>query len=82
MKLKRQVKGAMVYPISVLFIAVIVVTVLLTKVVPVFEKMFKEFGGGKLPKPTQIVIDISHALSTSLPYILDACWRRCSPPSR
>jgi type IV pilus assembly protein PilC len=70
MKLKRRVKGAMVYPVSVLFIAGIVVTVLLTKVVPVFEKMFKEFGGGKLPKPTQIVIDISHALSTSLPYIL------------
>ena len=70
MKLKRRVKGAMVYPISVLFIAGIVVTVLLTKVIPVFEKMFKEFGGGKLPKPTQIVIDISHALSTSLPFIL------------
>jgi type IV pilus assembly protein PilC len=70
MKLKRRVKGAMVYPISVLFIAAIVVTVLLTQVVPVFEKMFKEFGGGKLPKPTQIVIDISHALSTGLPYIL------------
>jgi type IV pilus assembly protein PilC len=70
MKLKRRVKGAMVYPVSVLFIAGIVVTVLLTKVVPVFEKMFKEFGGGKLPKPTQVVIDISHALSTSLPYIL------------
>ena len=70
MKLKRRVKGAMVYPISVLFIAGIVVTVLLTKVVPVFEKMFKEFGGGKLPKPTQIVIDISHAMSTSLPYII------------
>jgi type IV pilus assembly protein PilC len=70
MKLKRRVKGAMVYPISVLFIAGIVVTILLTKVVPVFEKMFKEFGGGKLPKPTQIVIDISHTLSTSLPYII------------
>jgi type IV pilus assembly protein PilC len=48
----------------------VVVTVLLTKVVPVFEKMFKEFGGGKLPKPTQIVIDISHALASSLPIIL------------
>jgi type IV pilus assembly protein PilC len=70
MKLKRRVKGAMVYPIAVLCIAGIVVTVLLTKVVPVFEKMFKEFGGGKLPKPTQIVIDISHTLSTSLPYII------------
>jgi type IV pilus assembly protein PilC len=70
MKLKRRVKGAMVYPISVLCIAAVVVTVLLTKVVPVFEKMFKEFGGGKLPKPTQIVIDISHLLATSLPYII------------
>ena len=57
MKLKRRVKGAMVYPISVLCIAFVVVTVLLTKVVPVFEKMFKEFGGGKLPAPTQFVIE-------------------------
>jgi type IV pilus assembly protein PilC len=70
MKLKRRVKGAMVYPISVLCIAFLVVTILLTKVVPVFEKMFKDFGGGKLPKPTQIVIDISHALSAYLPYII------------
>src|SRR5215212_4277983 len=43
MKLKRRVKGAMTYPISVLGIAGIVVTILLTKVVPVFEKMFKDF---------------------------------------
>jgi type IV pilus assembly protein PilC len=70
MKLKRRVKGAMVYPISVLCIAAVVVTVLLTKVVPVFEKMFKEFGGGKLPAPTQFVMDVSHMLQTSLPYIL------------
>ncbi len=70
MKLKRRVKGAMVYPIAVMGIAVIVVTVLLTQVIPVFEKMFKDFGGGKLPKPTQVVIDISHALSAYLPYII------------
>jgi type IV pilus assembly protein PilC len=72
MKLKRRVKGAMVYPISVLGIAFIVVTILLTKVVPVFEKMFKDFGGGKLPAPTQFVIDVSHLLATSLPYIIGA----------
>jgi type IV pilus assembly protein PilC len=70
MKLKRRVKGAMVYPISVLVIAFIVVTVLLTKVVPVFEKMFKDFGGGKLPAPTQFVIECSRLMSTGLPYIL------------
>src|SRR3954454_7144746 len=70
MKLKRRVKGAMTYPISVLGIAGIVVTILLTKVVPVFEKMFKDFGGGKLPAPTQFVIDASHAMVTYLPFIV------------
>jgi type IV pilus assembly protein PilC len=70
MKLRRRVKGAMVYPIAVICIAALVVTILLTKVVPVFEKMFKDFGGGKLPAPTQIVIDLSHALIEYLPYIL------------
>ena len=63
MKLKSQVKGAMVYPISILVVAVIVVIVLLWKVIPVFENMFKDFGGGALPKPTQIVIDISNAFA-------------------
>jgi type IV pilus assembly protein PilC len=69
-KLKRRVKGAMMYPIIVLCIAALVVTILLTKVIPVFENMFKEFGGGALPKPTQIVIEISHALANYLPYIV------------
>src|SRR6185436_15210723 len=70
MKLKRRVKGAMTYPVAVLGIAGIVVAILLTKVVPVFEKMFKDFGGGKLPAPTQFVIDASHAMVTYLPYII------------
>jgi type IV pilus assembly protein PilC len=70
MKLKRRVKGAMSYPVAVLGIAGIVVTILLTKVVPVFEKMFKDFGGGKLPAPTQFVIDASNAMVHYLPYII------------
>src|SRR6185369_13220535 len=37
-KLKRRVKGAMVYPVSIVCIAALVVTILLTKVIPVFEK--------------------------------------------
>src|SRR5258706_5870624 len=61
MKLKSQVKGAMVYPISILIVALGVVVLLLWKVIPVFENMFKDFGGGALPKPTQIVIDLSNA---------------------
>ncbi len=69
-KLRRRVKGAMSYPLIVLFIAGIVVVVLLTKVIPVFEKMFKDFGGGKLPAPTQLVIDMSYAMRNYLPYIV------------
>jgi len=69
-KLKRRVKGAMVYPISIVCIAALVVTILLTKVIPVFEKMFKDFGGGKLPAPTRVVIEISHALAQFLPFIV------------
>jgi type IV pilus assembly protein PilC len=61
MKLKSQVKGAMVYPISILVIAIGVVILLLWKVIPVFENMFKDFGNGALPKPTQIVINLSNA---------------------
>jgi type IV pilus assembly protein PilC len=61
MKLKSQVKGALVYPTTVLVIAFGVVTLLLWKVIPVFENMFKDFGSGALPKPTQIVINLSNA---------------------
>src|SRR5207253_11199344 len=39
-KLQRQVRGALVYPTAILFIAVVVISVLLTWVIPTFEKMF------------------------------------------
>jgi type IV pilus assembly protein PilC len=57
-KLARQLRGAMVYPATVSVIAVGVVILLLVKVIPVFEKMFADFGG-TLPGPTQMVIDLS-----------------------
>jgi type IV pilus assembly protein PilC len=62
MKLKGQIKSAMVYPAAILGIAVIVISVLMIWVIPVFEKMFKEMSGGKmaLPAPTQLVIDMSN----------------------
>jgi type IV pilus assembly protein PilC len=59
-KLKRQVKSALVYPISILCVAIIVIAIMLGKVIPVFEDMYKEFKGATLPKPTQVVINISH----------------------
>jgi type IV pilus assembly protein PilC len=59
MKLKKQVKGAMVYPATIMSIAVIVVGVILVFVIPTFAKMFTEFGG-ELPAPTKFVIALSN----------------------
>ena len=71
-KLVRQVRGALVYPIIVIVIAGGVMTVLLTFVIPAFERMFADFGGGKeaLPKLTQIVVALSHGFVTYLPFIV------------
>ncbi len=67
-KLIRQVRGAMTYPIAVMVILSIVVTVLLTFVIPAFEQMFKDFGAkDALPKLTQIVIWFSHSFVSALP---------------
>jgi len=56
--IKRKVKSAVKYPITILIIAAIVTTILLMKVVPVFDDMFAGFGSD-LPAPTQIVVDLS-----------------------
>jgi len=69
-KLQRQVKGAMTYPVSVLVIAMAVLTVMLAKVVPTFESMFSDFGGkDSLPPLTKFVIGISHGLIDWLPIV-------------
>lgn len=60
-KLVKRVKGAMTYPAVVIGIAIVVVAVILIFVIPVFQKMFADFGG-ELPAPTQFVINLSNAL--------------------
>jgi type IV pilus assembly protein PilC len=69
--LKRKVKGAMVYPATILVVAIGVVVLLLVKVIPVFEKMFADFGG-ELPGPTQMVVNISHFMQEYIALILGA----------
>ena len=54
-KLKGQVKSAMIYPIAVIVIAVLVVGVILWKVIPTFASLFAGLGA-VLPLPTRIVI--------------------------
>jgi len=58
LKLKGQIKAAMYYPAAIVAVAIIVVSVLLVWVIPIFAKMFSEFGGS-LPALTQFVIDLS-----------------------
>jgi type IV pilus assembly protein PilC len=59
MKLKKKVKGALIYPAVVTFIAVAVIAVIMIFVVPTFSKLFSSFGG-TLPGPTRFVIGMSH----------------------
>ena len=68
-KLKAQVKGAMVYPVAVISIAGIVITVILWKVIPTFAAMFEGLGA-ELPLPTRFVIALSNWLVRLLPFIV------------
>jgi len=56
--LKAKIKKAMTYPLMVVFVAVIVSVILLVKVVPQFESVFRGFGA-QLPALTVMVIDLS-----------------------
>jgi type IV pilus assembly protein PilC len=68
--LRRQIKSAMVYPAVIGGFALLVVVALVTFLVPVFEGVFKDFGGN-LPPITKITVSISHAV-TGKPYIIIA----------
>jgi type IV pilus assembly protein PilC len=56
--LKKKVKSALVYPSTIVFVAIVVVIILMIFVIPVFDKMFASMGH-TLPLPTIIVITIS-----------------------
>src|SRR5437773_6913986 len=57
--LKSKVKGAMVYPITIISVALVVVMFMMIFIIPTFAKMFKDMGA-ELPLPTAIVIAISN----------------------
>ena len=70
-KLKRQIKGAMMYPVITIIIAIVVVIVILVFVIPVFESMFADFGK-ELPLPTQIVVSASRIVKSKIHFIIGA----------
>lgn len=58
-KLNSQVKSALIYPVAIILIAALVVTIILWKVIPVFAQLFAGLGG-ELPPLTQWVIGASN----------------------
>lgn len=68
-KLRGKVKSAMTYPVVVLCIALLAVVGMLIFVVPTFAGMFKTLGG-KLPLPTQVLVDLSNQLKVLGPVML------------
>ena len=86
-KLRGKVKSAMTYPVVVLCIALLAVIGMLIFVVPTFANMFKTLGG-KLPLPTQVLVDLSRQLKLLGPVILIlvivglVVWRRVKRTER
>jgi type IV pilus assembly protein PilC len=60
--LRRQIRSAMIYPVLVIVFAVGVMMALVAFLVPVFEGVFKTFGG-KLPAITQVSVALSHMVT-------------------
>lgn len=75
-KLRKKVKGAMIYPAVVITVAVLILVVIMVKVVPAFQKMFTEIGDS-LPTPTALLIAVSDAIKSywwTAPAIFFAIW--------
>lgn len=68
-KLRSKVKAALTYPVVVLIVALLGVAAMLIFIVPVFEAMFKDLGS-ELPAPTQLLVNLSHAMPVVLPIVL------------
>ena len=68
-KLRAKIKGAMIYPASIVVVAGVVTAILLLYVIPVFAELFSSFGHA-LPAPTQFVINLSNFTIAYFPYII------------
>ena len=67
--LRRKVKAAMIYPLTIVSVAAIVVIFMLTFVIPTFASMFKNLGAD-LPLPTKIVLWLSNFVQSYILLIL------------
>jgi type IV pilus assembly protein PilC len=70
MKLRSQLRGAMVYPSIVVTVFFGVLSILLLFVIPGFETMFKDFGAkDELPALTRVVMIISRWFVSNIPFL-------------
>jgi len=69
--LKRKVKGAMVYPATIITVAVIVIMFMLIFVIPTFAQVFKNLGA-ELPLPTKVVLWLSGFVRSYVLFIVAA----------
>ncbi|MET3635835.1 MULTISPECIES: type II secretion system F family protein [Curtobacterium] len=67
-KLRSTIKSAMTYPVVVLVMSLLAVVVMLIFIVPIFQDMFASLGG-QLPLPTQILVQLSHAMRWAGPIL-------------
>ena len=70
-RLRRKVKSAMTYPVVVLSLSLIIASGMIIFIVPVFAGMFNDFGG-KLPAPTQFLVDLSAGIKKYAAIIIPA----------
>lgn len=68
-KLKKKVKGAMIYPCTIIGVAVAVVSILLLYVIPVFAELYSGMGKA-LPLPTQMTINVSNWFRSYFVYLV------------
>jgi type IV pilus assembly protein PilC len=69
--LRKKVKSALIYPATIIGVAVIVVMILMIFVIPVFETMFKS-AGQTLPLPTLIVLTLSKMIKKYVVILIPA----------
>ena len=62
--LNKTIKSAMTYPSVVLGVMIVIFSAMIIFIVPVFQNLFKSLGG-KLPLPTQILIDVSNVMTSA-----------------
>src|SRR5204862_7500065 len=65
-KLKSDVKSALIYPIAVIVISIIVISVIMIVVIPAFKNIFEGLlgPGEKLPWLTELVVSISSFMAS------------------